>query len=182
MASVTEKALFGVLVVLILGFGSVIASAEFNTEPVKSEIVKVDRISPEAAVALLESQDVSDTYGEMTDFEVEFENGQTVYSAEFTNEEFETEIMIDPRTGNILGIEHEAKPVIKKEKIKITEQEARDIAVAEIGGRVIEVELEREFGRDVYEVEIETYGVEADVFVDLETGEVVGIEWEDEDD
>jgi uncharacterized membrane protein YkoI len=58
---------------------------------------------------------------------------------------------------------------------KITEEQATKIALERIPGKVTEVKIERKRGKSVYVVEIQTpNGGEKDVFVDIQTGEIVG--------
>jgi uncharacterized membrane protein YkoI len=57
---------------------------------------------------------------------------------------------------------------------KITTEQASEIALKLVPGRVTSVVIERKRGRNVYVVEIITNGGEKDVFVDIETGRVVG--------
>lgn len=67
-----------------------------------------------------------------------------------------------------------------------TIEQAKEIALAEVSGVVQETELEREDGKLVYEVEILTAdGVEMEVEINADTGEVLEIEAEaasDDDD
>jgi hypothetical protein len=58
---------------------------------------------------------------------------------------------------------------------KVTTDQAQAIALQTIPGRVNSVAIERKRGKSVFTVEIITPGrQERDVFVDIETGEVVG--------
>ncbi len=59
---------------------------------------------------------------------------------------------------------------------KVTEQQATEIALRKVPGEVTSVSIERKGGKNVYVVEIlaKEDGVETDVFVDIESGEVVG--------
>jgi len=58
---------------------------------------------------------------------------------------------------------------------KITEEQATKIALERIPGKVTEVTIERKRGKYVYVVEIQTPDAgEKDVFVDIQTGEIVG--------
>jgi uncharacterized membrane protein YkoI len=64
----------------------------------------------------------------------------------------------------------------KSPAAKITEEQATKIALERIPGKVTEVKIERKRGKHVYAVEIQTPKGEKDVFVDLQTGEIVGID------
>ena len=57
---------------------------------------------------------------------------------------------------------------------KITEEQATKIALERIPGKVTDVKIERKRGKNVYVVEIQTAQGEKDVFVDIETGRIVG--------
>jgi len=58
---------------------------------------------------------------------------------------------------------------------KITEEQASKIALERIPGKVTDVTIERKRGKYVYVVEIQTPNEgEKDVFVDIQTGEIVG--------
>ena len=59
----------------------------------------------------------------------------------------------------------------------ITEEEAIAIALKEVKGKVTDVAIEKKFGKATYVVEIDAdSGPETDVIIDIETGEVLGIE------
>lgn len=58
---------------------------------------------------------------------------------------------------------------------KVTGAEATKIALERIPGKVTEVKIERKKGKNVYVVEIQTPNQgEKDVFVDIESGNIVG--------
>lgn len=66
---------------------------------------------------------------------------------------------------------------------RLTEEQAKKIALATIGGgTVIDFEAEREHGRLVYGVTIRAQGDTVEVEVDGQTGEVLEIEWGEDDD
>jgi len=65
----------------------------------------------------------------------------------------------------------------------ITEETAKKIALAHIGeGRVTGVESEKEDGRILYGIDIETNNDEVEVEVEASTGEIGEVEWNEEDD
>jgi uncharacterized membrane protein YkoI len=68
------------------------------------------------------------------------------------------------------------KPQVIAVAPKISEEKAKEIALKVIPGDVTAVEIEKQLGKNVYAVEIieKGTGEEVDVFVDIETGEVVG--------
>ena len=63
-----------------------------------------------------------------------------------------------------------------KSDAKITAEQATKIALERIPGKVTSVVMERKQGKMVYTVEIQTPAGEKDVFVDVQTGRIVGTE------
>jgi len=71
----------------------------------------------------------------------------------------------------------------KRNRVKITIEQARKIALEKVKGTIIEEELEKENGRLVYSIEIREENKKVhDVEIDTATGEIVKVELEDEDD
>jgi uncharacterized membrane protein YkoI len=68
------------------------------------------------------------------------------------------------------------KPLVVAVAVKISEEKAKEIALKVIPGDITSVVIEKQLGKNVYVVEIIEKGTkeEVDVFVDIETGEVVG--------
>ena len=62
----------------------------------------------------------------------------------------------------------------KSAAAKVSIADAKRIALQRTPGKVTDVTIERKRGKNVYVVEIQTGGGEVDVFVDTQTGEVVG--------
>lgn len=61
----------------------------------------------------------------------------------------------------------------------LSEEQIIEIALAEVPGEVVEIELEREDGMQIYEIEIMTAdGTEMEVEIAAETGEVLEVEAE----
>jgi uncharacterized membrane protein YkoI len=60
----------------------------------------------------------------------------------------------------------------------VTEDQARDIALKALPGKVTDLTIERKNGQDVYVVEIvsDKNGAETDVLVDPHSGQVLGME------
>lgn len=74
------------------------------------------------------------------------------------------------------GKHHREKKQKPRPVAKVSEKRAEEIALKEVPGDVTSIEIEKKRGRTVYAVEIlaEEDGAETDVFVDIQTGEVVG--------
>jgi len=67
------------------------------------------------------------------------------------------------------------KPAKKKPAAaKVSIADAKNIALQRMPGKVTDVTMEKKRGKNVYVVEIQTGSGEVDVFVDTQTGEVVG--------
>ncbi|WEG17591.1 PepSY domain-containing protein [Alkalihalophilus pseudofirmus] len=134
------------------------------------------------------------------DVELEMKDGRFVYEIEVKVAGEDGDVYIDATTGEVLYIEddirnkaisHRANEDDKERSslestnksdhdfIKITKEQAVETALNHVGGGTIdEVELDREDGILVYEIEIEQDGQEVDVDVDAATGEVVSVDWD----
>jgi uncharacterized membrane protein YkoI len=67
-------------------------------------------------------------------------------------------------------------------EVKITMDEAIKIATDEVGGSVTESEFDEEDGLPVYELELQTADDEADVVINAQSGEIITITYDREDD
>jgi uncharacterized membrane protein YkoI len=84
----------------------------------------------------------------------------------------------------LISVDYNAQPspsVVTREPenlvTKITEDEAKTIALKEISGEVTDIAIERKAGKVVFVVEIDAdNGPETDVLIDIETGEILGVE------
>jgi uncharacterized membrane protein YkoI len=123
------------------------------------------------------------------------EKGRLVYEIDIKNDDYEYEFKVDAQTGEIVKNEKDERDGKKfnkaaqansgeaKKEAVISIGEAKDIALKEVSGKIDDIELERENGQLVYEVEIETeqHGDDDDVtvYVDAVTGKVLYVEWDD---
>ena len=102
------------------------------------------------------------------------EVGGVVYEVGIEDGEFQQLIDIKKDSGKTAKIVEYPIEELKKD---ITEQEAIAIALKEVKGKVTDVAIEKKFGKTAYVVEIDAdSGPETDVIIDIETGEVLGIE------
>lgn len=76
----------------------------------------------------------------------------------------------------------EAKSVKPDPKAVIGGSKAKSIALAQLSGNVVELELDHDDGRAIYEIEIEKGNNEAELELDAYTGEILVIEIDTEDD
>ena len=127
--------------------------------------------------------------GTITESGIESEEGRLLYSVEMLDTDVEHEVKIDPYTGAIISIEQEAiekpsganvgtaKQPAPTQQSPITEEDARQIAIEIVPGRITDVEIERKFGKQCYVVEIDAdRGPETDVIIEIATGKVLGTE------
>jgi hypothetical protein len=90
----------------------------------------------------------------------------------------------DGERVELISVEYNAQPspsVVEKQpeqlKTKITEAEAKEIALKRVRGTVTDIAIETKFGKPTYVVEImPDYGYEVDVIIDIDTGEVLAVE------
>ncbi len=125
--------------------------------------------------------------GELVKLEKLNIDGKTVYEFELEDANgFEWEFMCDVNSGKILETEYEVNSINSqafKSKMKVTEGDAKAIALKAYPGVIEEVEYEIESNGDAtYEFDIvNSKGVETKVEVDAATGKIIEVaieEWE----
>ena len=195
MARTFEKIILGVIFILVVGFNSIFilgkqndfipvltgaSSAEQTANVLQKEISEEDA----RAIAL------SIAKGIITEIEEKTVKGTTFYEVEIDAGSQEIEIKIDKRNGDILQTVREEKgdedETVSQEELRtiggiLTEEQAKAIALAAVPGSVIGVETERENGQLIYGFEIAAQNDVAEVEVDATTGEIIEIEWGDDD-
>ena len=92
-------------------------------------------------------------------------------------------VLEDGERAELISVEYNAQPTSAEKLLgqletKITEAEAREIALKEVPGEITDVAVEKKLGKTAYVVQIVSSrnGVETDVIIDSETGEVLGVE------
>lgn len=122
--------------------------------------------------------------GIVTELELEKEDGRLIYDVELISGREKAEIEIDAYTGEVLVIEIKTKNSnkygnklqSKGNKSLLDAQRAIDIAQDAFDGRVTELELDREDGRLIYEIELKSEQQKAEVEIDAFTGETLKVE------
>ena len=197
---VITKIILGVLIVLILGIGSLLATAIVTKEnPINyfsasggqsSVVVNVPQVqsmlTQEQAISIA-SQTIA---GVVSEVELIETNGQLIYVVEVKADGVETEIKIDAYQGTVLSVVQETelgKQELEVINPQISQDQAIAFALAQVPGTFVEVDAENEDGVYLYDVEIIYNGEEYSVDVDMMTGVVLSIERElisdgDEDD
>lgn len=83
--------------------------------------------------------------------------------------------------AELKSIEYNSQPSPEQEleqlTTKVTESQAKSIALSKVSGTVTDVTIEKKFGKTAYVVEIRSNsGVETDVIIDIDAGDVLAIE------
>lgn len=138
--------------------------------------------------------------GKVDDVDLERRNGQTFYEVEIDRKaDPDASVRLDAYTGKILAVINddddddddyrdngtaETSSASASNQVKLTAVQASNIALKQVtGGKVTKVELDRDNGRYVYEIELRTTQGEADVDIDANTGKVLSVDqdFDDED-
>ena len=132
MVRTMEKAIFGLLMVFVLGIGSVLVTAAVTNKnpmdfissirvadsgddntPEVSEAEESEQLAPlakitaeQAKVIALSAVNTNDV-GEVTDVKIENVDGNVVYAVEFTKAGVEIDVKIDAGNGKVLKIEND---------------------------------------------------------------------------
>lgn len=191
-AIITAAALAGMIV---LGSGTAYAAGQIARSSAIGEDTAINFACVDA--------DVMPDDAEITDVDFKYEKGRFVYEIEFTANGVKYEYTIDSSDGRVLEREAEALP--QKQAVPVADvgektpvndvrapelidgSDAKDIALSHAvqdgkDAAVTSVELDSENGIPVYEVEISVPGVgKYEYGIDAETGDVIGIEFEDWD-
>ncbi len=187
---------------VLIGGISVGAEALKN-EDTKETLKQVQVTEPseeKAGITLAEASDIvleKVENGVIHEAEKDRENGRLLYEIEVKNDEYEFEFKVDAENGEIIKEEKEERRGGKaaaagengntenavKDEAVISIGEAKGIAKKEVPGELEDIELERENGKLLYEVEIKNHqnGDDDDVtvYVDAITGKVLFVEWDD---
>ncbi len=138
-----------------------------------------DVIGEEAALetaikeAGVKETDVMNSY-----VELESDDGIAKYEVEFYADNTEYSFEIDAQTGNILSYEKEnaegSYSVSGSGEADVSSDEAKEIAIKNAGVNSSEIyNMDIELEQGVYEVSFDCGGLEYDVVIDADTGEVV---------
>jgi uncharacterized membrane protein YkoI len=103
------------------------------------------------------------------------------YSITLLTKTEEIKVEMNADSGEITS---EDKSSIEKNKqpVKLTEEQAKKIALAEVKGNIEDIDLEEEDGSVFYEVEIEAGQQEATIQINAFTGEILSVAIENEED
>lgn len=184
MARTYEKIFLGVLVVVILGLGSLIGVAlNSGNEDDTLKSNKIGNSNQQQKISYEQAMSIASAWydGAIAKIEVENADGREVYSIEFEEGNQETAVIIDPYTGQVLKIEREDKLGRRELQMispKISKEQAKALALSAVNGKIAGVGTKKINGVYVYEVEIKNEGEEAEILVNMMTGKIIGIESE----
>lgn len=166
---------------------AVVETAAVNSEKEKIGFGKAEQIA----------RDIID--GQMTDIELERDNGKQYYDIEMYANGYEYDIEVEAITGEVLKNKREKdndfddddKKAVSSQTskengetssaVKISAEDAVKAALAVVSGEVEDVELEHDDGRVYYDIEIDNRYEEHEVKVDATNGEILEVETDIED-
>lgn len=116
--------------------------------------------------------------------ELDYEYGSMVYEIEFTADGTEYEYDIDALTGDVLWFEKEGKGIFEQGgsvledtntvgKDKAKQAALRHAGVKEADAKQLKIELDRDGGRYIYEIEFKYSGYEYEYEIDAASGSVL---------
>ncbi|WP_416148462.1 PepSY domain-containing protein [Salipaludibacillus sp. HK11] len=177
---------------------------DFKIDAHTGDIIKIDddlmktSIADNVTISVEEAkQIVMDLFpeGKIDDIELEMKQSRYVYEMEVEYKDEEGDIYIDAETGDVLKVEDDLTKLLEREEgtnersdrstslasgqsgERISYEEAEEIALNHVGkGYIDDIELERENGRLLFEVEVEYGDNDFDVYIDAVTGEVMYVD------
>ncbi len=127
--------------------------------------------------------------GTVEGIELESKNGRTYYEVDIDKDKKDYDIYVDAHTADILKVEENGFDDDRDDQVSTTtlegllsEQEAMAIATKQVAGEIVKIELDKDDGRYEYEMELKTDKGEADITIDAETGKVLELELDDDND
>ena len=158
---------------VIIGFGGAAAYDLFDDRDVYANGGIVKSFTAEsAAVSKQEAAEIAskEKNSAVEEVEQEFtENGEAVYQVEFADDQ--DDIYVDSEKGTVI-----TKDMLA-EKIKVTEEQAREIALKEANGTITEFELDDDHAQFVYDLEVTAKdGTETEMTISAETGKILAKE------
>lgn len=142
------------------------AQTENENRPANDETI----ITKEEAIAI--AQQVLP--GKVKEIERDSDDGRRYYEIELKYEGRDYDFDIDATTGEVLKIDGNLLRTPLADEMNITAEQAKQAVLDEVGeGRIKEIELEKNRGTYMYEIEVKVHGDDDDWYVDANTGEVL---------
>ena len=136
--------------------------------------------------AAAEQRALAEYNGRVESIELKQRRGSAYYEVDLEKGRTEVEVKIDVATGKTLKVTKETDDDDDDHKYDeqrlIGAAQAAAAAQKHTGGKVIEVSLDHENGRAIYEVELRTNQGETDVDIDAYSGKVLKVKHDDDDD
>ncbi|KAB7705602.1 hypothetical protein F9802_13790 [Bacillus aerolatus] len=166
-----------------------VEQGEMNDQQEQAVLAKQAKFSEQESVKI----SLEKVPGTVKNVELDDEDGTVVYEVEVQAKDGkEQDVKIDAQTGKVIKIEKDDEDEKEEsdqqeqarlmKQAKITKEESMKIALEKVPGTVKSVELDDEDGTVVYEVEVQAKdGKEQDVKIDVQTGKIVKIDNEEDD-
>jgi uncharacterized membrane protein YkoI len=147
-----------------------------------------DLLKEQAKITAQEAETIAlgKVSGEMTDLDLDYDDrtAKVVYEVEVTHNGLEQDVKIDAVTGDVLHVQKDDDDDrdddnINSSQVKVTEQKAEGIALKEVDGEVVSIELDEDDGIALYEIDPQSNKGEAEVTVSATNGDVLEVEWDD---
>lgn len=120
--------------------------------------------------------------GVVVEVDLTKDDGRLIYEIEIFNGKEEAEVEIDALTGKIvvLDIDYEDYDYLHSKLNDVMDvKTAIDIAQKQFSGTVVEIDLDEDDNRLIYEIEIERGNQEAEIKIDALTGKVLEVDIDD---
>ena len=158
-----------------------VSPEEAAPAPAAQELLTVEAAKAKA----LEYAGLTSDQVTFTEAKVDWENGREVYDIEFYTAGYkEYDYELDARTGELLEFDYDAESYAPPASsgIAISWDDAREAALAKVPGaaaeHVVKLELDRDDGRAIYEVEIVYNAMEYEMEISAADGTILTFEAE----
>ncbi|MBB5323332.1 putative membrane protein YkoI [Anoxybacillus tepidamans] len=169
------------------------SNKEVSEQQEKDQLQATAKITEKQAIAIA----LQHVKGQENGTELENEDGVVVYAVEVKGEQGKLyDVKVDAQTGAVVNIDQNDQDKNEGEysdketnddqnggeadSVKITKEEATNIALHEVSGEIKEVDVEKENNEAVYSVTIQTKQGKQEVKIDAETGKVLKVEADDQ--
>ena len=138
----------------------------------------------EAKAKALENAGLTASQVTFTEAKLERDDGREIYDIEFYTADYkEYDYEIDAKTGAVLEMDYDAESFTPPASSgTITMEKAKEIALAKVPGakeeNIVKLELDRNDGRPVYEVEIIYSAMEYEMEISASDGTILEFESE----
>ena len=117
--------------------------------------------------------------GIVTEIKLDKDDGRYHFDIDLKDEKYEYDLEVDAYTGKIIKFEKEEREKhnkqVKSGKL-LTKEEAIALAEKRVAGTVKEIELDKDDGRNVYDIEMKKGEIKFEIEMDAVTGEFLEFE------